>query len=86
MLKALAGVKLVHKKAQQLRIEQANIKLIPKFLKFYHKLFGQAGFQPGIDVGISIDFAASALKSKNGYHLKGTPTPYSRDELSGLLV
>jgi enolase len=75
----------VHKKAQELQIGQTDIN-DTQALEILSRSIGQAGFQPGIDVGIAVDFAASALKSVSGYHLKGSLTPYSRDELSGLLV
>jgi enolase len=82
---SLSWCQAVHKKAQQLRIDRTDIN-DTQALEILSQSIGQAGFQPGLDIGISVDFAASALKSKCGYHLKSESTPYSRDELSGLLV
>jgi enolase len=81
----LSWCQAVHKKAQELRISQSDIN-DTKVLEILSQSIGKAGFQPGIDIGIAINFAASALKSKKGYHLKGLSTPFTRDELSGLLV
>ena len=75
----------VHKKAHELQIDKSDLN-DTQVLEILSRSIGQAGFQPGIDVGIAINFAASTLKSKKGYHLKGEPIPYSRDELSGFFV
>ena len=47
---------------------------------------GHAGFQPGIDVGIALNFKASALRSNEKYHLTNETAPLTRDELSGRLI